>query len=233
MLATTIESYPYWQYAGDKDIAAFFRAYNELSQEMIDWFNNIGLPIYTGDQISGEMLDWVGAGLYGLPRPVLSNGNYETIGLLGTYQLGTTKLGTSKTINSAPYYVTSDDIYKRILTWRFYKGDGFTFNTYWLKRRIMRFLNGTNGTAPNIDNTYQISVTVNSLNQATIRFLSGPQINITTGPLGTSRLGTSRLGGFSFTVQTYPTNQYIQYFISAINSGILELPFQYSWSVIA
>jgi hypothetical protein len=43
------------------------------------------------------------------------------------------------------------------MTWRLYRGDGKTFNLNWLKRRIVRFLNGPNGTDPVIDNTYAVS----------------------------------------------------------------------------
>src|ERR1700761_9570926 len=56
---------------------------------------------------------------------------------------------------------TTDEIYKRIITWFFFKGDGQYFSIPWLKRRIMRFLIGTNGAAPNIDNTYPVSVVFN------------------------------------------------------------------------
>ena len=40
----------------------------------------------------------------------------------------------------------TDDVFKRILTWHFYKGDGKNFSVRWLKRRIWRFLQGANGT---------------------------------------------------------------------------------------
>ena len=55
-------------------------------------------------------------------------------------------------------YTTSDDIYQRLLTWHFYKGDGKIFSIKWLKKRVMRFLIGANGTAPLLDYTYPVSI---------------------------------------------------------------------------
>jgi len=34
------------------------------------------------------------------------------------------------------------------------------FNVQWLKRRVLRFLNGANGISPTIDNTYAVSVSL-------------------------------------------------------------------------
>lgn len=231
MLTKTIPSYLYQQYSGDTDLEAFVSGYNTIAQEFVDWFNTIGLPIYTGDQINGLLLDWVGEGVYGLPRPVLSNGQYKTLGLYGSVKYGTHKYGTGQTVNSAPYYATPDEVYKRILTWRFYKGDGFVFSTEWLKRRVMRFLNGTNGTAPNIDNTYQVSVTISGVNLVTIRFYT-TIIDINLQGYGVSKYGTTQYGGFSKTSTSYPDNPYVAYLKAAINSGILDLPFQYEFQLL-
>lgn len=60
------------------------------------------------------------------------------------------------------------DVYKRILTWHLYKGDGFQFSTPWLKRRAHRFMNGVNGYLPVEDNTYDVSVTTTDAASITI-----------------------------------------------------------------
>ena len=62
-LSKTIKSYLYFEYRGDEDCQAFVDAYNQLAQEFVDWFTGIDLPVYTGDQINGPLLDWVAAGL--------------------------------------------------------------------------------------------------------------------------------------------------------------------------
>jgi hypothetical protein len=95
----------------------------------------------------------------------------------------------------------SDDIYQRCITWNFYKGDGFQFNINWLKRRIIRFLTGANGVAPAIDNTYNVSVTFNPGNNV--------YINIP---------------------NTFESSVAI-YLASALNAGVLQLPFQYIFTI--
>ncbi|MGA3767720.1 hypothetical protein ACPBXC_29065, partial [Escherichia coli] len=51
-----------------------------------------------------------------------------------------------------------DDLFKRIMTWNFYKGDGFYFSIPWIKRRILRFLLGVNGTDILNDQRWSISI---------------------------------------------------------------------------
>jgi len=156
MLTKTIPSYLYQQYADDDDLQAFVASYNTLTQEYVDTFNNLGLPIYTG--LSGDLLDWVGAGIYGYPRPVIPGAGAASIGPLNTYGPDYFVPLNSQETTPAVVFTTTDDLYKRLLTWHFYKGDGKVFNIEWLKRRIMRFLLGENGTAPAITNTFNVSV---------------------------------------------------------------------------
>ena len=169
-LQKTIPSYLYQQYADDDDLQAFVASYNTITQQYINTFNQLNLPIYTSDSITGSLLDWVGAGVYGYPRPSLPGTSGSSVGPLDTYGPDY-KVPLNSQVTTAPGAspITTDDIYKRLLTWHFYKGDGKVFNMRWLKRRIMRFLIGTNGTAPNLPQTYQINVT----------FGTGNAINIT------------------------------------------------------
>jgi hypothetical protein len=68
----TIPAYLYEEYTDDDDLQAFFTAYNQWQQDFVDTFNGLNLPIYTQPKINGELLDWVGQGIYGYPRPTLS-----------------------------------------------------------------------------------------------------------------------------------------------------------------
>ena len=72
---------------------------------------------------------------------------------------------------------TNDDIYRRVITWNFYKGDGFVFSMQWFKRRVFRFLNGPNGISPDIDNTYSVSVSVSGA-AFTVNVATGDPTNI-------------------------------------------------------
>lgn len=164
-----IPSYLYSQYYDDEDLQAFISAYNTLAQNYLNTFNLLNLPIYTSNFISGALLDWVGYGLYGIRRPALSNETeFSFAGVYNTIAYNTNPY--SRDIESTPvgFFVVNDDYYKRIITWNFYKGDGFQYTTTWLKRRIQRFITGINGIDPVIQETYDISVTYTSPNTVNI-----------------------------------------------------------------
>jgi hypothetical protein len=162
-------SYLYSEYTDDDDLQAFVAAYNGYAQSYLNTFNGLNLPIYTASNISGPLLDWVGQGIYGYPRPSLPGISASVVGPFNTVEFDQNLALNALKTTSGTSYTTTDDIYKRLLTWHFYKGDGKYFNIRWLKRRIMRFLIGANGTAPNIDQTYQVNVT----------FAAGNVVNIT------------------------------------------------------
>lgn len=157
-LLKVINAYLFQEYNDDQDLQAYFASFNSYAQNFVDWFNQINLPIYTSPLISGTLLDWVALGLYGVLRPTLSSGKNQNLGPYNTAVYNQLMWNGYKVIGATNVTVTSDDIFKRILTWRLYRGDGQTFNPQWLKRRIIRFLNGPNGTDPVIQNTYAVSV---------------------------------------------------------------------------
>lgn len=198
-----IPAYVYQQYSDDANVQAFNAAYNAYAQVYLNWFNTVDLPIYTG--LSGSLLDWVANGVYGIYRPSLPYGTVLAVGPLGTWEPGTYLLATYTQTGQIQDFTTTDDIFKRIITWFFFKGDGQWFNMTWLKRRIMRFLVGVNGTSPNIDNTYPISIAFGVSNQIEI------QITLTT---------------------SYPISlATAQVFQAAVASGAVSLPFQFEFAV--
>ena len=208
MITQTLPAYLYQQWqdpdrvsqASIDSLNALFTAYNQLSQANLNTINALNLPIYTNSVISGVLLDWVGTNLYGLPRPSVSSPIvFSNQGVYNTEAYNTDAFNENGIASPSSSYVVTDDYYKRILTWDFYKGDGFQYNTNWLKRRVVRFLNGVNGVAPNIDNTYGVSVTYTSLSQITITI---------------------------FTASAAKT-----FLAAAIQDGILNVPFQYTYTV--
>lgn len=230
-LVSTIPSYLYKEYVDDDDLQAFVSAYNELAQIFVTWFAEGLLPVYTSDTIAGALLDWVGTGLYGIPRPSLSSGRSRVIGPFNTYGFNTLPLNRRRTIGPSDVTIATDDIYKRVLTWNFYKGDGNVFNVRWLKRRIMRFLIGENGSAPNIDNTQDISVVFGdgvisiSINAGTRHITGGSLFN---------RFGFNRLPMNSLSTRFVPgTNPFPFESVlkEAMDAGVLTVPFQYQFIV--
>lgn len=203
-LTQILPAYVYKQFNDDPNVAAFFQAYNTTAQNYMDWFTNINLPIYTG--LLSPLLDWVAQGLYGLTRPSLPYGVATGVGYPNTYMGNAFMPNQFLTTGTVTDFTVNDDYFKRIITWHFFKGDGFVFDISWLKRRVMRFLIGTNGTSPNIDSTYPISV----------QFTTGNNVLITI---------------FNLAVFTNITPGAAQIFQAAVASGAVMLPFQFSFSV--
>lgn len=202
-LTQQIGAFVYKQFEDDDNIQAFNSSFNALAQNYLSWFVNVNLPIYTG--LSGALLDWVAQGLYGISRPALPYGSIVGTGLINTWKVNTILVNSYTVSGEIDLFVTTDDIFKRIITWFFFKGDGQVYSITWLKRRIMRFLIGINGVSPNIDNTYPISVACSGNGEIAITITL------------TNAAGIVPLSA--------------QIFQAAAASGAVSLPFQYSYSV--
>ncbi len=200
-LTDIIPSYLYVQYNDDDNLQAFVAAYNTLAQQYLDWFNSINLPIYTSSSIAGSLLDWVAAGIYGLYRQTLQSGKSQILGPYNTNVFNSLPYNTQKTIGSINYFQTDDDTFKRIITWSFYKGDGFQFSIKWLKRRLQRFLNGVAGTDQGTDQTYPVSVSFAPGNNVTIDLTAA---------------------------SSNPVAAILQ---EGLQSGAIPLPFQYTYTI--
>lgn len=228
---TVIPSYLYQQYSDDDDLQAFTDAFNQYAQVYLDWFNQINLPVYTKATVAGALLDWVAEGLYGISRPALPSGKNQYLGPFNTFAYNVLPFNGHKFIGPVNYTATNDDTFKRIITWHFYKGDGKYFNVLWLKRRIVRFLNGLNGTAPNVDQTYQVSVSFGVGNQINIRLLVG--IRTVTGGAFYNRylFNTAPFNSLASNLTPLTPITEAPILQAAINAGVLELPFQFVYVV--
>jgi len=148
-------------------------------------------------------MDWVAFGLYGFNRPVLTFGAASlSEGVYNSNIYDLLPYDQAIISGGSTIAIATDDIFKRCLTWNLYKGDGFQFNVFWLKNRVIRFLSGFNGVAPRIDNTYNVSVTYESSNSIVI------------------------------TVNSFYAPNIVQILQAAITSGAVQLPFQYNFSVV-
>ncbi len=224
-LQDIIKSYLYVQYNDDDDLQAFVDAYNGMAQTMLDWFNQNNLADYTS--LQGSLLDWVAEGLYGISRPTLTSGTTQAIGTINSFAINSLAINDAENVGAQTYYLTSDDVFKRIITWAFWKGDGKTFNVRWLKRRIMRFLSGTNGGAGQTDNTYQVSVSFSGDNQVNVTILAGIR-TYTSGPINSYAIGdVPAINDAVSTYQDFASQQYLPQLLAALAIGALELPVQY------
>lgn len=221
-LTTVIPSYLYQEYSDDDDLQGWCEAQNIAQQDFVDTFNALNLPIYPGPIVSGALLDWVARGVYGMARPALRTGRAQQIGPLNTYgsnwlipmwmvvgahESANFALNVVEQVGPGNVVVATDDIYRRILTWHFYKADGNYFCTRWLKRRVWRFCYCKDGWSTDfavdpmtgaehksrigpfallddafIADTKQISVTLGANRNITIRFVLGKR-TVTGGAL--------------------------------------------------
>jgi len=234
-LLKVIPSYLYEQYNDDNDLQAIFDATNNYQQKYVDAFNALNLPIYTGDIINTNLLDWVGAGIYGYPRPALYNGSEVWIGPFNSMQFDQTYPDEFGQIVKGVPTIADDDTYKRALTWHFYKGDGKYFDVQWLKRRVLRFLFGTNGTDPeiNISAKRQVSVSFGPYKEVSIRFvLNVRAITIAAVPNNNGfQFNALHFNEVRTTYTRLPDLPFMNIFKQAVQAGSLELPFQYTFKV--
>ncbi|MFW0766683.1 hypothetical protein ACN0IV_12670 [Trabulsiella odontotermitis] len=158
-----IPAYPFVQYRDDPYVTAFFTAFNEIAQGYMDDLNNLYLPCWTSPALTGDLLDWAVLGIYGEQRPLLQLSEATVSrGIYNTIEYNAVAYNAMKNYVPGSSAYIPDDYFKRILTWNFYKGDGEHFSIDWLKRRIARFIHGPNGIDPPIQNTFDVSVTVDS-----------------------------------------------------------------------
>lgn len=226
-----IPSYLYWQYQDDDDLQAFVSAFNTLAQQVVDWFLQLLLPIYTMQDAA--MLDWVGRGLYGINRPVLGVGNETQEGPYDTFLLDELAINQSLLVSNLVFAPVDDDTYKRVITWHFWKGDGRQFDVIWLKRRVVRFLAGLCGTDPGVDQTYLVSVTF-GIDQVNVRLLTHDAYVVGADLFDVPAFDELAFDEIDVTTRRIAEKYALaQVFTEALQQGALEVPFEWSWNVQA
>jgi hypothetical protein len=159
-LQQVINSYLYIQYNDDPALQAFVDAYNSIAEGFFDWFKATPLSVYTLPAINGPLLDWVALGLYGIARPLISTFATVSGGPFDSNTFSSFAFDSRKIVSPGTAQLANDDIYKRVMTWILYLGDGKQTTIDWLKKRIARFLFGPGGTDISLDLIQQISISV-------------------------------------------------------------------------
>ena len=220
-----IPLYPYLPYVFDDKVVAICKGISDYGQDYIDSFNALNLPIYQSK--IGEFLDYVGVNLYGIPRPIYPVGVIETTGEINNFALNEIELNKLLITYPNQFFIATDEVYKRVIDWHHYKGDGDLFNVRHLKRRIMRFLTGNT-----VSQTYQISVSFGLNNQCNITLYENGNINlrpsatINDGELNSYAINELRAKKIPFT-----PFELAEIFKKSVEMGVLELPFQYNYVV--
>ncbi|EAA4711431.1 hypothetical protein LGI69_000273 [Salmonella enterica] len=230
MLEDIIRSYLYTQYNDDDNIRAFVTAYNTMAKNIYDWMRSANLPIFIGGYNAGDQLRWIARGIYGVKPPVLASGRHLVIWAFNTCTFNTVPFNTRRVINQSEQVVVSDDLFKRIMTWNFYKGDGFYFTIPWLKRRIMRFLTGVNGVDVVNDQHWSISVLFSG-SGASVSIIKGFR-KLTDSSVYNTQTFNSRAYNQKTSILIKSNEyEYASLFKQAFDSGLLHMPFYQPVSV--
>ena len=221
---TTIPSYLYKQYEDDDDLQALVAAQNQVTQDYVDTFNDLNLPDVTTK--SGALLDWVGAGLYGLPRPTFFSGRYESTGPLDTVAFNDPPELNQilSTLNFEDVAVTSDDVYKRVLLWHLWKADGRQVSTPWIRRRVVRFLFGEG----NQGGANHVSVVSDAGRNLSITIVTGERRIIGGALYNGAPFNEVPFDAVATSLTTFATPALAAVLKEGLDSGALELPAQYA-----
>lgn len=226
MMETVVPTYVYGQYADDPDIQAFFAGLNTTAQGYVDWFNNTPLSVYTNENINGPLLDWTATGIYGISRPVIGTTATTTKGQVNSYAANTLAANRHLIRRSGTVSVATDDIYKRVLTWHLYLGDGRQMTLDWLRRRIARFLYGENGADIPVD--YLKYVSISRPNLPPVGAANTYAAN--TYAVNTHR-ARAQFARHALQIKI-PNNHTGQIFQVLLSQGYLAIPFQVRFTVV-
>lgn len=227
---TQLPSYAYSQYSDDPNIDAFFTAYNQISQKNLDNMNSLNLPIYLKQ--GGDLLNWCGQGIYGVVRHDLSAAvTIDYVGPLNTAELNTDQLNEFQALQvGKANYAVSDYAYQQIIQWNTLPGDGRNFSIGWLKRRIQRFLSG------NIFPDQHFAISIKFTAKYAVEITIFPTTRTLIGGAGNdeAEFGQPALGLNQpvFDNRKFVPDDLLQIFKAAVESGALQMPFQYAWTVI-
>lgn len=230
MLDGIIRSYMYTQYNDDDNLRAFFTAYNSMAQGIYDWMVNANLPVFIGEYNTGDQLRWISHGIYGVLPPVISSSEQREIGPYNTLEFNQLAFNEYRVINQSDQVVVSDDLFKRIMTWNFYKGDGFYFSIPWIKRRILRFLLGVNGT--DILNDQRWSISIQFVDGGIVISIYKGRRQFTRSAIYNASAYNSRKYNQKDTAFVITEDfEFAIFFKQAMDSGLLHMPFYQSITV--
>jgi len=225
-IQAVIPSYLYAQYNDDENLQAFVSTFNAMAQGYLKFAIQNNPGVYTNASISGPFLDYVGSQLYGIQRPATGTLTITKRGAWGSVPYLSLPYGHISIVVSGSASLVSDDIYKRVLTWFLYLGDGKQMSVPWIKRRVARFLFGADGGDVNEDTYFQVSVYQPNL-----------------PPVGA--YGTAAYPGVAYAneniektkakhnyVVSVPPSTTASVFQDLVASGVLPLPFQIRFSIV-
>lgn len=228
-LQNVVPSYPFREYSDDPNIVAFFTAYNQLAQGYLTWVNQTPLGVYTSPNVSGPLLDWIGQGIYGIVRPSYAALQSAFLAGLASLPLATVAIAGNELLATGAGTLSSDDFYKRLLTWWLYVGDGRRFTIMTLRKKIARFIYGVNGTDVTVAQAQSISIAVSGYQAIQAGLAAVPLASV---PVAGSQLISPRNTGQYIITVPHSAGASALYFQQAFGQGLLAFPFQIAATVV-
>ena len=225
------KSYLYAQYSDDEYVQAFVDEFNAIAQGYLDWFNATPLSVYTDSSISGALLDWIAQGVYGITRPSISSETTTEYGEWNTAPWNTVPFNGFVIDISGGIQVASDDVFKRLMTWILYRGDGVRMTMQWLRRRVTRFIYGTGGTDIDLGLLQNISIAAAAGAGATSNIIAGTNSAATNSMATNSAKPKSGSAGASIYNITIPNLPASQSFLALVKAGMIPMPMQFDFEV--
>ena len=213
MIENIIPAYLYTQYNDDADLNAFVDAYNGIAQTIYVWLRDLQLPIFVGGANAGKQLKWLVKGIYGEDVPILQATKRGDKGPYNTIEYNVSEYNENAVLYNDDIVTASDDLFKRVLTWNFYKADGRNFSVPWLKRRIMRFLNGVDGMDIANDQHWCVSVQFDKDGDGSIEIVINTNAKLNPN------------------LSTPDSFDYAALFKGAMEGGILNMPYYHQTTV--
>lgn len=224
MLTNIIPAYLYTQYNDDANLQALIDVYNHNAQEIYDWLATTPFPVFTSEKMGGDLLTWAVKGIYGADRPVLLTPTKPKAGLFNDLLYNALPYNTWKEEEDGEQITGNDELFRRILVWNFYRGDGYQFSVPWLKRRILRFLTGRLGGDGSLADHSSVSVRFEedvlriSIKKVYYRLLGY-------GLFNAQVYNTRAYNDISMRSSSTVDYPYATLFERAFNSGLLHMPF--------
>lgn len=204
-IQNTIPAYLYVQYQGDDNVQAFFTAYNQYTQAYINWFNALNLPIYTQAPVSqpGNSI-----------TPLL---DWVAQGIYGISRPGLPSSTGTPNIGNVNTFMAN------ALTFNGYqKGETSTYTATtddtFCRVITWAFYKGDGKTFTPTWLKRRINRFLNGLQGADV--INDTQYNVSVYPTGFK----------TWTIKLANTTQ-SQIFKAAVQTGVVELPFQQTWTV--
>lgn len=149
--------------------------------------------------------------------------DFKSAGVYNTIEYNAIAYNQFKEKATTKTQYMSDDFFRRILLWNFYKDDGFQFSIPWLKKRIFRFFRCVMGNGLDYVNRYDF---IDPLRKGFSPDLRDYKISVDKGVF------TIMINPLAYDMGSNSEHpEWFEFFKICIEQRLVNLPFQYQFNV--